>query len=555
MAFINIQDNTYNTTVSPLFQTQSQFNQIKIQVGVQAAGSGTVVASGNSLIINSLNIISRDGTQITVNTTSFKLNLLQSKTTTAQITNLLLNLSFIISQGSISLIGNVIGVLNILNYQILGNYQSTNPIALGSLFVNTSNITLNNVNFAPNSFNPGNISSFFFSQVNTSSITFMNIAVQLGSNINSQILNFPATTASYTYQFGGFVAQLNSTQLVTQDLIYTSNQSFSILYVSNSGLIIGRSNYSNNNIILKRICLQNTLKANTIISQFGAMGYVEGTIQFISSNIQFYVQSINTLTNVATIGYISTLCQYSIFINIRVTITLTSDTAQYLSSLIGQNLSPNCSILNTTIQATNISAILYAAGLIGSCSSFVSIQYTLVFNSNISAQTSYVGGFFGVAHYNVQMTNSSVQNSTLNQNQYIGGFIGTMQAGSILLLSICQIFNITISAKVHVGGFIGFADQSSSIVISDCLISNSSIIGTSSNAGGLIGTFSTIYTSCILKIVTSKISSVKVMSPTNFGLTVGYKYPAFTVVNSILEGENYLNNVKQFNCANFATTC
>ncbi|CAL6045598.1 Conserved_hypothetical protein [Hexamita inflata] len=522
-------------------------------MGVQAAGSGTIVANGNNLIINSLNIISRDGTQIAINTSTFKLNLLQSKTTIAQITNLLLNLSFTMSQGSISLIGNVIGGLNILNYQILGQYQSTNPIALGSLLVNTSNITLNNVNFAPNSFNPGNVSSFFFSLVNTSSITFINISVQLGSTINSQIFNFPATTASYTYQFGGFIAQLNNTQIFTSDLMYKSNQTFSILYISNSGLIIGRSNQSNNNIIIKRICFQYTLKANTILAQFGLIGYIEGTIQFISSNIQYSIYNVNTSINTAIIGYTSTLCQFSIFINFRVIITLTSDTAQYLSSLIGQNLSPNCSISNTTIQAT-ISASLYAAGLISSCSSFVTILQTLVFNSYISA-TSYVGGFFGVAYYNVQMTNSSVQNSTLKQNQYIGGFIGTMQAGSILLLSICQIFNITVSANVHVGGFIGFADQSSSIVFSDSLICNSSIIGTSSNAGGFIGTFSTIYSGCTLKIVTSKISSVKVMSPTNFGLTVGYKYPSFTVVNSILEGENYLNNVKQFNCANFATTC
>ncbi|CAL6110565.1 Conserved_hypothetical protein [Hexamita inflata] len=554
-AFINIQDSVYSAVVLPLFQTQNSFNQIKIQIGTQAAGSGSILANGNTLTINTLNIISKDGSQITVNTTSYKLNILQIKTIIGSFTNLLLSLSFASSQGSIYLIGNVVGTLNITNYHILGSYQSTNQIALGSPLVNNSQIFLNNVNFVPQTYNPGNVSSYFFSIVNTSSVNICNISIVLGNNQNAQALNFPATTTSYTYQFGGLIAQLNSTPVAIQDVIHNSNVSYSILYVSNSGLIIGRSGLANNTIIIQRICFQLTLKSNTIFSQFGLIGFFEGTIQFVSSNIQFSIQNINTSTNIASIGQTSTLCPFSIFQNIRIIATITVDTANYLSSLIALNQSPNCTILNTTVQSSNISTTSFAGGLIGWCSSLVTIQYTSVFNSNISVIATYAGGFFGLAYSNIQITNSSVQNTTFNQNSQVGGFIGTLQAGSTLLLSICQIFNITITAKVHVGGLVGFADYSSSIVFSDSLVSNSSIIGTSSNAGGFIGTFSQNYYACTLKIVTSKISSIKVSSPTNFGIAVGYKYPAYSVANSILEGENYVNNVKQFNCVNFATTC
>ncbi|CAL6062215.1 Hypothetical_protein [Hexamita inflata] len=93
------------------------------------------------------------------------------------------------------------------------------------------------------------------------------------------------------------------------------------------------------------------------------------------------------------------------------------------------------------------------------------------------------------------------------------------------------------------------------IQIAEVLVSNSSFSASSSNAGAFLGTFSEIYYGCIMKIVKSSINDVNVTAPQNFGLVIGYQYSSYSVSTSLSQGNNYINNIKQQNCVNFANTC
>ncbi|CAL6020448.1 Conserved_hypothetical protein [Hexamita inflata] len=100
-AFINVQDNSYSSTIQPLFQTQNSFKNIKLQVGTQSINKGVMFANGNTVTINEVNIVSRTGTQITV---TGELDVLLAQSSNVYICNLLLNLSFTMSTGNITLI-------------------------------------------------------------------------------------------------------------------------------------------------------------------------------------------------------------------------------------------------------------------------------------------------------------------------------------------------------------------------------------------------------------------------------------------------------------------
>ncbi|CAL6115664.1 Hypothetical_protein [Hexamita inflata] len=93
-AFIDVQDNLYNNSAQPLFQSQSLYVNIKIQIGTQTVTGGSLVVELiYSITVNKMNIISKPGSELTVNTAS-QLNIFTYSLTGANITNLLVNLSF-----------------------------------------------------------------------------------------------------------------------------------------------------------------------------------------------------------------------------------------------------------------------------------------------------------------------------------------------------------------------------------------------------------------------------------------------------------------------------
>ncbi|CAL6060335.1 Hypothetical_protein [Hexamita inflata] len=209
-AFIDVQDNTYATVVYPLFQNQSSFTNIKIQIGTQVAGAGSLLSTSPTLAINQVNIVSKDGSQITVNAT-FKLSILAQSTTSVIASDLLLNLSFsTATQGNISLIESATGVFNVTGFQVLGTYQSQGCVALGANTANTSAVIMNNVSFAPSAFNVGNQSSYLFTKVNSSQIKLTNVTVKLGNSSHPAMSSFRLRNSSLLLSVRGLVSQMNN---------------------------------------------------------------------------------------------------------------------------------------------------------------------------------------------------------------------------------------------------------------------------------------------------------------------------------------------------------
>ncbi|CAL6004934.1 Conserved_hypothetical protein [Hexamita inflata] len=124
-AFIDISDNVYSTTVYLLFQSQNSFVNLKIQFGTQSLNSGSLLLSSSSVSINQMNVISRSGSQLTINSAK-QLNILTSSTSSANITNLLVNLSLAPSNGNITLINNINGIFNISGSGFRNLYQYRN---------------------------------------------------------------------------------------------------------------------------------------------------------------------------------------------------------------------------------------------------------------------------------------------------------------------------------------------------------------------------------------------------------------------------------------------
>ncbi|CAL6050760.1 Conserved_hypothetical protein [Hexamita inflata] len=323
-----------------------------------------------------------------------------------------------------------------------------------------------------------------------------------------------------------------------------------ITFSTSIWLLFGRSTNQNNSLQIQQTCLSLAFKSYTTFNYFGVIGFFEGLLQFQTSNVIINAMSQDTFDRFGTLGA-STSLSYSS--SSSVSVIVNGNGGQHISALVGNNLSPNTTVMNCSVYSTFIQGGQFVGGYFGN-SQQVSIKYSKITESVVKG--SYSAGLIGYAFANViQIANCTVQNVTVGTNNYCGGLIGQLQAGSIMMFSNNVVTMSTVSCVSHAGGFIGFADESSNIVISEGILSSNNITASNANAGGFIGTFSTVYSGCTLKIVTSRISSVRVFSPNSAGIAVGYRYPAFTVSTSILRGENYVNNIKIANCANYATTC
>ncbi|CAL6109373.1 Parallel_beta-helix repeat [Hexamita inflata] len=549
-AFIDVQDNTYATVVYPLFQNQSSFTNIKIQIGTQVAGAGSLLSTSPTLAINQVNIVSKDGSQITVNAT-FKLSILAQSTTSVIASDLLLNLSFsTATQGNISLIESATGVFNVTGFQVLGTYQSQGCVALGANTANTSAVIMNNVSFAPSAFNVGNQSSYLFTKVNSSQIKLTNVTVKLGNSSHPAMSNFVFVTAVYYYQFGGLVSQMNSTNLQVSDISYDCKQIYKIYYIQYSGLLVGIANSSTSNITMQQICLAHVIKSYSSFSCFGVVGQLEGPIQMKQSNIFMNITSSDAVSYFGTVGYALAISPYTNLQNTHISVAINQNKGSYVAAWVGCHLSPNGTIFNSTIRDTNVTSSQFAGGFYAQSVAAV-ISYSSVANCNISSLT-HVAGFIGFLSINVSLQNSTVKNNIINcSTTGAGGFVGSLQSSTTLNLVNDNTTNCSIRGKQQSGGLIGLIDAGDYVQISDCLVQNTTVISTTSMAGGLVGAIYTYY----VKIVTSRIQSINISSADYVGLAVGYNQFQYIVLQSMPYGDNYINSILKQNCLNFAVTC
>ncbi|CAL5987830.1 Hypothetical_protein [Hexamita inflata] len=414
-AFIDISDNVYSTTVNPLFQSQSTFTSLKIRFGTQSLNSGSLLLSSSSVSINNMNIISRSSSKLTVNSAQ-QLNILMSAASSANITNLLVNLSFAPSNGNISLIDNIISELNISGYLVLGTYISTGTVAMIGLTINSAIVTLNQVTFRSTEYNVGNSSSYLFgSAISGNTINMNNIAVILGNSSNFLLLGSISTTSSSYYLFGGIVAYINgNSDINVNNVIYDSYQQFSINYVNNSGFLFGYAQSSFSRFNINNGCLQQNMTSTTTqFNQFGLIGYNSGTsIQNIY--VIFYAQAVY-VNYFGIIG--SQSASYAEVINWIAVVSFSASSRSHIGSIVGVIKSQNFSSQNIVVIGGNISSGLNATSSSYNVGGFIGYQYpdqnttienSIVSQMNISGQV-YVGGFFGQCNKQLNLISSKIQ--------------------------------------------------------------------------------------------------------------------------------------------------
>ncbi|CAL6055250.1 Pectin_lyase fold/virulence factor [Hexamita inflata] len=550
-AFIDVKDYAYTSTVHPLFQSQSTFTNIKVQVGAQVTTSGSLLSTGSTFVVNCVNILSKEGSQITVNAT-FKLNILLPKATNAIIANLMLNLSFsAVTQGNISLIETSNGVFNITGYQILGVYQSTSCVALGANSLNSSSVYFNNISVAPSVFNVGNQSSYLFVAVNGSNIEFSVLSIILGNSSNPALSNFVFSIASFQYQFGGLISMMNSTTVKIQDLSYNCKQIFKIYYVQNSGLLIGYMNYSNNNLAILDVCISQIIKCFSSINNFGVIGFLEGNIQIKRSNIFINITSSDIISYFGTVGQTTTNCLYTSLQQTQISVSINENKGTYVCAWIGIHNSPNGTIINSLIKNSNLSSSQMVAGFTCLNSLNLTISFSSVVNSYFNSGLQ-AACFVSQSRTNVAIQNSSVENTTLsNTTVQAGGFVGYVYAYSTLILSNCSMLNSSLVGLSQVGGLVGESGYGCNQIFSDDYVFNSTVVAKTAMAGGFLGSLN----SGTLKIVTSKIDSISITSTSATGLVVGYQVSVFQISDTQMIGMNYLNGILKQNCPNLVSTC
>ncbi|CAL5984747.1 Hypothetical_protein [Hexamita inflata] len=336
-AFVDIYDNVYNsqTTISPLFQTQSTFTNLKIQLGAQALNGGSFVLSGGtSTSVNQMNIISKPGCQMTVNSGK-QLNILGQLLLSATINNLLVNLSFAPSSGNITLVDTISGSFQITGYQVLGEYNSSQTVAMICISVNAATVIASQINFRPSVYNVGNCSSYLFSiAFSTSQVIIDNIAIITGDISNFLLLGSISTSSSIYYLFGGIVSLINggSTININHAILDSYNQ-FSSGYVSKSGFLIGNANSATYTITINNVCLKQNMKSAKEFNNFGLMGFNLGTTTFQNAQLTFTVQGVNFF-NVGIIGTQAYSANSKFLVNnVIALVNISSTMGNYIGSL------------------------------------------------------------------------------------------------------------------------------------------------------------------------------------------------------------------------------
>ncbi|CAL6062851.1 Conserved_hypothetical protein [Hexamita inflata] len=463
-AFIDISDNIYATTVPPLFQSQNTFTNLKIQLGVQYLNSGSLILSSNlSVSICQMNIVSRPVSQLTVRAGQ-QFNVLAQSTTTVNITNLLLNLSFAPSSGGITLICNITGILHIFGYQVLGTYISTSAVAMIGIYVSAATVNVNKISFQPSVYNVGNCSSYLF--VNAlnirSSLTITDFAVILGNSSNYLLLGSISTSSTNYYQYGGLIVSVNSDSLVSiYNILVDSYQNFRSDYVSYSGILVGYIYSSQSQITINNVCLQQVISTTTQIEfvYMGIIGISYGNLSLHSVEVTFQILT----SYVFCFGIIGTQhsSSHAEIINLKTSPIFNFSQGSTIGSIFGFQAAQICSLKNITVVGGNI-------------------------NSN----SSYVGGFIGRSNLKTYIQNCSIQYTNISSQNYLGGFIGYcwstlyLQDSKIQLVHLFSYNNVGIVVGYNDGGVCSFSNSLSAsnyinnVLKSDCaVLSSFSVVG------------------------------------------------------------------------------
>ncbi|CAL6083034.1 Conserved_hypothetical protein [Hexamita inflata] len=498
-AFINVKDGTYSSVAIPLFESQQQFSNIKIQIGTQSIETGSILTVSENITVNQMKIVSRE--QSTLAVTSY-LNILITSSVSSTINNFQLNLAFEVQNGNITLIDHVTGTLNISGYQVLGVIQSLQIVAMIGINVEQAVLILQNINYNPTVHNAGNLSSYLFSNVITSKIQVDYIFIKVG-NINQYSKFGQLSTNSYQlyYLFGGIIAYSNNSDLTLNSIIFDSYIEFSgAVIIVNSGFIVGYSQSAESSINLNNLCLHLTLTSfDQIIRDFGYIGTNEGNIslnKMILSQVVvgYIIDGFGVIGCQDQTSIQSKLNQISVIA--KLTLNQTEKMSEGTNSILIGKLNSlynellDISILNSSfdIKKRNSIGVLVGwaeNGLENLNQIYISIINTIINCSFVTEDS--IAGYI----YNGYLSKINIFNSifTCNQSGYIcfGGFISDQQNCNTTI-SNSQFTNSTIQNTVQFVAFIQNTWNSNTTIV-DSSFSNSNILNYELNEfyGGIAG--------------------------------------------------------------------
>ncbi|CAL6068411.1 Conserved_hypothetical protein [Hexamita inflata] len=424
-AFVDVADNVYSTmysTIKPLFESQSAFNNIKILLGAQKISSGSLVADNNQIEITQMNIVSKYNTELQVVSA---LNILQKSSSITSISKLLVNLSFSLQNGNITLVNNLQGIANITNYQVSGRYQSYSCVSLISLVASSASILVDNLNFMPSIFCIGNQSSYLFSSVQQSSVQLSYITIQVGQKTKYLYL---ISINSSNVQFAGLITKLVKTNVTINDIILGSYQLYT-QQVQKSGLLIGYAQNNGNDIKIGNTCMQIAFSGSEQFIQFGIIGYNDGTLLFQQSNIQLLdcqqdicrVQYHNTF---GLVGYQTRESKYSETNNITVSFILNSGVYDNSGTLFGCNFAQTNLIQNILVRNSTVLSQNFNGGLVGQLEAYTIVQNVTIQFTNISSSNSGAGGLFGYVVHHVTISNATIDTFRVSATKSFGILVG-----------------------------------------------------------------------------------------------------------------------------------
>ncbi|CAL6025274.1 Hypothetical_protein [Hexamita inflata] len=547
--FVDISDNVYSTTLKPLFQSQNTFTNMKIQFGMQSLKSGSFILSqSTSIVINQMNIISRLGSKLTINSAQ-QLNILTWSSSSANIANLLVNLSFAPSSGNITLVSNINGIFNISGYQILGTYISTLTVAMICLNINSATVSVNQISFKPSTFNVGNCSSFLFSNVIQQSEFYLNnIAIILGNQSNTLLLG-SLTTVDYNlyyYSFGGIINNLNTSILLVYNYIHDCYQEFLTSYLSLSGFLVGKSMSILSHISFTNVCLQQNTTSTALTAYYsGLIGSIVGNVSLINVSIVFQTL-IKSYCGVGSIGYQDQLSIFTEIQNLNEYISFKQTDPNSPSgstgSIFGILAVKNCSIQNSKVQCYIINSC-GGGGFISSLNQYTNttIMYSLLSNTNITS----ISGVGGIIQSQSSLCNTTIIQTNLSKvnlsGYYVGGIFGQQNANTSI--SDLYISQLKLWGDQYSGGLIGdqYQNLTVTVMIQTSIISQLNISG-SNYSGGVIGR-------CFynIKLLNTILMSIQLQSSSS-GIISGNGGGSYNIQNSYSTGINSINSIIIQNC-------
>ncbi|CAL5971326.1 Conserved_hypothetical protein [Hexamita inflata] len=282
---------------------------------------------------------------------------------------------------------------------------------------------------------------------------------------------------------------------------FVSNISFVSSVYNGTGIYGGLVAYSNSNI-----SLQNCMFDNIIITSNGYSAVVIGQstsqVQLINIKVN------NTLIN--STSFVGGCIAYSSFVT-----SLLNGVINNSSLFSKMNLGGFFGVVTYQMNLQNvnvtelhiISLMNYSAGgIIGSLNANITIQFSYVYNTNVSFGAG-SAGIIGISTQNIVIIDVSVYMSIINGTNGTGGVVGLLGKSISASFTKCSITNTKLHSNDTVGSISGFLNQSCTIKSSQT--DNNTIISVM-YAGGIIG-----YSIDILNIENTTVKNCNISSSTS----------------------------------------